>query len=192
MRRQKAQASVMTNENTDVEYLHTGKSIVDYDRKALFHILAVAEAEYERGNYKNAADSFRSAAESYRKIGGVMQKELLDERSAKHTLVMVRDVQAGWIKKFRRPQKPPIGIDGLTEALLWNIVSDLQKNPLYDFYFEYQYNQMLQQGDIMTWKRRAQRRWLSIFGFTRPGRSVELSIAEEVIAELVLEKAILS
>jgi hypothetical protein len=130
---------------------------------------------------------FRHAADSYRRVGGEMQKELLDERHLKQTIDSTRRVQSEWFRRFRSPQSTPINIEGLTKEGLWQAIGVLEEDPLRGGYFAYQREKIRHQGDIMTWKIRARSRWESIFGLSDRVFRTELDIAEEILCELICE-----
>lgn len=165
------------------DYLAVGRSAIDYDRKGLFALLSKAEEMYLKQDYKESANHFREAATSYRRVGGLIQKEFVDLQTKYQAVEHKTLIQTHWLRSFRRPQVAPITINGLAREHLWEAIDELQDDPVYERCFEHQRLILIQQGDIMTWKHKARHRWEAIFGLEYSKTTIKLSVAEEIICE---------
>jgi len=164
------------------------RSAFSYDRQNLFRRMSKADDLYAGGNYQEAADEYKQAAESYRRLGGRMQQEINEAKSESSRRYRDLSVLQDWMSKFRKPRKLPVKVLGLTEERLWKILADLQEKPEHKDVFDVIYDRLQREGELMTLRGRERGMYLGLFGLTEYPRKGFMRPDQELLVEAVLEK----
>ena len=142
------------------------RSAFSYDRQSLFRRMSKADELYEGESYQEAADEYKQAAESYRRLGGRMQQEINEAKAESSRTYRELSVLRDWMSKFRNPRKLPIKVVGLTEERLWKILADLQEKPELKDVFDLIYDRLQREGELMTIRGRGRAMYLGLFGLS--------------------------
>lgn len=164
------------------------RSAFSYDRQSLFRRMSKADDLYAGGNYQEAADEYKQAAESYRRLGGRMQQEINEAKAESSRTYRELSVLRDWMGKFREPKKLPVKVLGLTEERLWKILADLQEKPELKDVFDLIYDRLQREGELMTVRNRTKGMFLGLFGLSEHSRAGFLKPEHDLLIEFIIDE----